>query len=150
MPTNLPKLVLTGENATVTIFVGGAPVPNAAALTKSYEVNEVATQYRDKYLGRTRDRTDKKTTGFDAKLEVDYADGVLFAQLLSIQTARESNAVLIPDLTIGLALALRDGTAQGYALTQCTSKVGVAVKGKDDRITYSLDIQAEDFVPIGL
>jgi hypothetical protein len=142
MANTNPKLPLTGRNVTVTLFLNGRPLPQTD-VARSVEIDEVATMFRDKYLGRDRDRTDKNVDGYDVKLELDYTDASLITALLQQQAARDANGA-IPSLSLGMTLLNRDGTADGYIVQNCTSKFNFNFKGKDERGMVRLELQGED------
>ena len=139
-----PKLPLTGSNAPIVIYVGGAPLP-AMDLAKSWEITEQATKYSDKYLGRNRDRKDKKTTGFALTMELDYADSTLVKAIQDIESKREANQAL-PVLSVGIVLAERDGNFHGHLVQSCVGTYKISSRGKDERITQTIDIEGEDLV----
>lgn len=148
MANTNPKLPLTGRNITVTVFLDGKPQPQTD-VCKSIEVDEVAQMFRDKYLGRDRDRTDKTVSGYDVKLELDYTDATLIKALLNQQTLRDAN-LPVPNLSIGMILSNRDGTADGYIVQNCVSKFNFSFKGKDERGMVRLELQGEDLKTVVL
>lgn len=139
-----PSLPLTGRNVAVTIFINGTP-SQQTDLAKSVTVTEQVVQYRDKLLGRDRDRTDEQTIGFDAKIDLDYAGSKLVASLLAQKEARRQNQP-VQVISLGLTMQNRDGTADAYVLQSCTSKIEINFRGKDDRGMITLNLQAEDLV----
>lgn len=142
MANTNPRLPLTGRNVTLFIFINGTPT-QATDLAKSISITEMVQQYRDKYLGRDRDRTDEQTYGYDASIELDYAGSQLISALLAQKAARQALQP-VPVISIGLTMNNRDGSADGYVLQSCTTKISIKMPGKEDRGSISLDIQAED------
>lgn len=138
----IPSLPLTGKNLTLTIFVNQQPLQQTDN-AESVQITEQVVQYRDKLLGRTRDRTDEQTTGYDCKIVLQYATTAIISALLAQKAAREANQP-IQELSIGMVLAARDSTFHGIILQRCTSKQDLNFSGKDDRVKHTLDIQAED------
>lgn len=148
MPESNPKLALHGSNVTLTIFIGGKPQVRTD-LAKKITVTEQVQQYRDKYLGRVRDRTDEQTTGYDLKIELDYAGSQLYAALLAQKAAREALQTF-GDISIGLIFENRDGTTDGYLAQKCTTKNEINIGGKDDAVGHTIDVYAEDFKQVAL
>lgn len=142
MANTNPKLPLTGRNVTLFIFINGAPT-QATDLAKSITITEQVQRYRDKYLGRDRDRPDEQTTGYDAAIELDYAGSQLISALLAQKAARQA-LLPVPIISIGLTCNNRDGSADGYVVQNCTTQIAIKFPGKEDRGSISLDIQAED------
>lgn len=139
-----PKPVLRGENVPVVVFVDRVP-QRASDVIKSLKITESATQHRDKYLGQRRDRPDKQVDGFDASVELDVSDSVLMDSLIAQNTAREANQP-IPEITLKFDLENRDGAVQSYFLSRLTSKFELNVGGKNESVTMSLELQAEDLI----
>lgn len=137
-----PKLPVTGRNVTLFIFINGTPT-QATDLAKSITITEQVVRYRDKYLGRDRDRPDEQTIGYDAQIDLDYAGSQLISALLAQKAARQA-LLPVPVISIGLTVNNRDASADGYVLQNCTTQMVIKMPGKDDRGTISLDIQAED------
>ncbi len=142
MAATNPKLPLTGRNITLFVFINGSPT-QATDLAKSVTITEQVVRYRDKYLGRDRDRPDEQTIGYDAQIELDYAGAQLISALLAQKAARQA-LLPVPVISIGLTMSNRDGSADSYVLQNCTTQISIKMPGKDDRGTTSLDIQAED------
>lgn len=142
MANTNPKLPVTGRNVTLFIFINGTPTQQTD-LAKSINITEQVVRYRDKYLGRDRDRTDEQTIGYDAQIELDYAGSQLVSALLAQKAARQALQP-VPVISIGLTVNNRDASADGYVLQSCTTQIAIKMPGKDDRGTISLDIQAED------
>lgn len=139
-----PQLPLAGRNVALTIFINGSPAQQTD-LALSFTIDEVVTQFRDKYLGRLRDRTDEQTTGWDCKISLQYASSKLIVALLNQKYAREQLQP-VPTISIGFTMQNRDGPSDGYVLSNCTSKISLDFKGKEDRGMVNLSIQAEDLV----
>lgn len=139
-----PRLPLTGRNVVVTVFIGGLPAQQTD-LANSFTITEQVVQYRDKYLGRDRDRTDEQTTGYDCRLDVQYAGSQLVSAILAQKAARQFLQP-IPVISLGFTMQNRDGTADAYVLQNCTTKMEIDFKGKDERGMINLQIQAEDLV----
>lgn len=137
-----PKLPVTGRNVALFIFINGTPT-QATDLAKSITITEQVVRYRDKYLGRDRDRTDEQTIGYDAQIELDYAGSQLISALMAQKAARQALQP-VPVISIGLTVSNRDASADSYVLQSCTTQMVIKMPGKDDRGTISLDIQAED------
>lgn len=142
MANTNPRLPLTGRNVTLFIFINGKPT-QATDLARSVNITEQVVRYRDKYLGRDRDRPDEQTIGYDAQIELDYAGAQLVSALLAQKAARQA-LLPVPVISIGLTCNNRDGSADSYVLQNCTTQMSLKMSGKDDRGTISLDIQAED------
>lgn len=137
-----PKLPVTGRNVALFIFINGSPT-QMTDLAKSVTITEQVVRYRDKYLGRDRDRTDEQTIGYDARIELDYAGSQLISALLAQKAARQALQP-VPVISIGLTVNNRDASADGYVLQNCTTQIDIKMPGKDERGVISLDIQAED------
>jgi len=137
-----PKLPVTGRNVVLTIFVGGTPLTQTD-VAQSISITEVVQQYRDKYLGRDRDRPDEQTTGYDATISLHYTGSQLVQALFAQKTARQTLQP-VPLVSIGLTVANRDGTYDGYLLQNCTAKIAIDFRGKEDRGMINLSLQAED------
>jgi len=140
--SGIPALPLTGAKVALTIYLAG----NALQQTdnaESVQVTEQVVQYRDKLLNRFRDRTDEQTIGYDAKIVLQYAGAQIVSALLAQKAARQANQA-VPELSVGLVLANRDGTFHGYILQRGTSKMDINISGKDDRVKHTLDLQFED------
>lgn len=142
MANTNPKLPVTGRNVTLFIFINGTPT-QATDLAKSISITEQVVRYRDKYLGRDRDRPDEQTIGYDAQIDLDYAGTQLISALLAQKAARQA-LLPVPVISIGLTISNRDGSADSYVLQNCTTQIAIKMPGKDDRGSISLDIQAED------
>lgn len=142
MANTNPKLPLTGRNITLFVFINGSPT-QATDLAKNITITEQVVQYRDKYLGRDRDRPDEQTIGYDAQIDLDYAGSQLISALLAQKAARQALQP-VPVISIGLTLNNRDGSADGMVLQNCTTKITIKMPGKDDRGMITLEIQAED------
>lgn len=142
MAQSNPKLPLTGRNIQLYIYIGTGPV-QSTDLATTMSIDEAIVQYRDKYLGRDRDRPDEQTIGYDSKLELHYAGSALIAAFLAQKAARQ-NLQPVQNVSIGFIMQNRDGTADSWILMNCTTKLGWKFSGKDDRGLISLDVQAED------
>lgn len=142
MANTNPKLPVTGRNVTLFIFINGTPT-QATDLAKSITITEQVVRYRDKYLGRDRDRPDEQTIGYDAQIDLDYAGSQLISALLAQKAARQA-LLPVPVISIGLTVNNRDASADGFVLQNCTTQIAIKMPGKDDRGSISLDIQAED------
>lgn len=142
MANTNPRLPLTGRNVTLFIFINGTPT-QATDLARSINITEQVVRYRDKYLGRDRDRPDEQTIGYDAQIDLDYAGSQLVSALLAQKAARQA-LLPVPVISIGLTCNNRDGSADSYVLQNCTTQISIKMPGKDDRGMISLDIQAED------
>ncbi len=139
-----PRLPLAGRNVVVVVFINGIPAQQTD-LCQSFTITEVVTQFRDKYLGRDRDRTDEQTTGYDCKMSLHYAGSQLYSALRAAKDARQFLQP-VPVISLGFTMQNRDGTADSYVLQNVTSKVTIDFKGKDDRGMITLDLQGEDLV----
>lgn len=137
-----PKLPVTGRNVTLFIFINGTPT-QMTDLAKSITITEQVVRYRDKYLGRDRDRTDEQTIGYDARIELDYAGSNLISAILAQKAARQA-LLPVPVISIGLTVNNRDASADSYVLQNCTTQLDIKMPGKDERGAISIDIQAED------
>jgi hypothetical protein len=142
-----PKLPLTGSNVRFQMFVGGRPVVDVTALIKTGDVEQVATMFSDKYLGRKRDRKDKKVTGYKMAMEFDTADLSIVKEIDAIDALIESNTPA-PEMSFGVELAERLGTFEGFVIRKCVASYKIGMKGKDERVPLSLTIEGEDKLPV--
>lgn len=142
-----PKLPMTGTDVTLAMLVGGKPVLETQTQWMSGDITEVAQQFRDKHMGRKRDRVDKKTTGYDFNPSFFLADLTIVEKIKGIQAQIESYQAT-DDLSFSFEYQLRDGTQYGFALIRCTAKFTVGNPGKDDRCKVSLAVEAEDWVTV--
>jgi len=142
-----PKLVLTGSNIRFRAFVGTRPVYDVTTLFKSGDVEEVAILFSDKYVGRKRDRKDKKRTGWKLTAEFDTADLAIVSEIDAIEDAREAN-LAVPELSFAVELAERSGAFEGFVIRKCVASYKMGIKGKDERVPLSLTVEGEDKLPV--
>src|ERR1051325_2450352 len=113
-----PRLPLNGQNVAVDIFLGGVRLQNTDT-AMNVNIKQKAVKHLDKYLGRKRDRTDKQIDGYTCKMELDYVDAVIVKAIEAQDALRDANNPNTPTMSVGLTFNNRDGTTDGYVLTDC-------------------------------
>jgi len=142
-----PKLPTTGTEVTFAMLVGGNPILETKTQWLDGTVTEVAQQYRDKLMGRKRDRVDKKTTGFDFNPSFLVADMTVVEAIRGVQAQVESYQAT-DDLSFSFEFQLRDGTQYGFVLVRSTAKFTLGMSGKDERNKITLAVESEDWVTV--
>lgn len=142
-PDSTPQLPTTGSDVVLTIYREGRPLSESKVQWENGTLNEVAMQYRDKLMGRRRDRVDKKVTGYDLTAAFLIGDFSIVEELEGIKAQVEAYQT-IDTLSVGLEYTLRDGTTVAFVVGPATSKFSINMGGKDERNKLSLNIEAED------
>lgn len=144
-----PKLPMTGKDAKLTLFEGGAPVPEVSDLALKWTLKPKTTKFADPYLGRNRKRFDKQVDGFDLETELHVASMSVVNFLVERQRKRDAKETL-PELSVGLRFAHRDGQFSGLVVRKCVEDWELNCPGQAERKVNKLMFEGEDVEPVTL
>ena len=149
MPVDVEGLRINGDNTVVSVFLDGRQIGVAQTL-KSWSVEPKVVEHDDSLIGQTEDKPDQQIRGWTFKLEQFVVDATLSNALLAREEKRRTRR-RYESITIGLVLRKRDGTNQGYSLTNCEiPPSGFNAQGAAERVMQSFSGRAEKFNPVTL
>ncbi len=124
-----------GQNCTFKIYQDNRPVYIAS---KTFDVDENATDVADGVNGENRDRLDKVTNFYTAKLTIFQTDQSVVQAYMDAQEA-DDNAQLPKKQTGAIQINHRDGTRAAYVLQEM--KIGpMKVSNQSRHDAYMLDL----------
>lgn len=142
---SMPKLPSKGSEVQFTMLRGGKPVIETTMVVMSISLDEQAQMFNDKYVGRLRDRMDKKVVGYNLTFSGDVTDLSIVQALIAIQKQVEAYTPA-DSLSFTFEHTQRDGNFDQFGIVRCVAKWSLNVGGKDESNKFTINAQGEDLI----
>jgi len=142
---SMPKLPSKGTEVQFTMLRGGKPVVETTMIVMSISLEEQAQLFSDKYIGRRRDRKDKKVTGYALNFSGDVTDLSVIQALIAIQKQVEAYTAA-DGLSFTFEHTQRDGNFDQFGIVRCVAKWTLNVGGQSESNKFTISAEGEDLI----